>query len=142
MGIFAKSLPQIDNMRVTRLQEKVLDYAFTVKWVAGKENVIADTLTCAPAPSSAGAMALPVNACVIAPQRTLCHIIESAKACLAYTKIAEQFKQGRELANLPCNHPYRKLKNVWVTVLMTDNGIIMIDGSRIYIPSGASKEIL
>ena len=35
-----------------------------------------------------------------------------------------------------------KLKHVWETVSMTDDGIIMIDGSRIYIPSGARKDIL
>ena len=34
IGIFAKQMPQIDNTRITRLHEKVLDYPFEVK-VAG-----------------------------------------------------------------------------------------------------------
>ena len=45
IGIFAKLLPQIDNARITRLQEKVSNRPFEVKWLAGKDNVIADTLS-------------------------------------------------------------------------------------------------
>ena len=45
IGIFAKSLPQIDNTRFARLREKIIDYSFDVKWVAGKDNIIADALS-------------------------------------------------------------------------------------------------
>ena len=33
VGIFAKALPQIDNTRITRLREKVMDCPFEVKWL-------------------------------------------------------------------------------------------------------------
>ena len=45
VGIFQKTLPQIDNARITRLREKISDYAFNVKWVVGKDNFIADALS-------------------------------------------------------------------------------------------------
>ena len=49
IGIFAKNLPQIDNARITRLCKKILDRLFGVKWMAGKDNVIVDALSRAPA---------------------------------------------------------------------------------------------
>ena len=45
MGIFAKNMPQIENARIARLREKVLHQSFEVKWMAGKENIIADALS-------------------------------------------------------------------------------------------------
>ena len=71
IGIFAKSLPQIDNARITRLREKVSDRPFEVRWLAGKVNVIADALSRAPASTTEGSTSLPVNSCVIASQSTI-----------------------------------------------------------------------
>ena len=45
IGILAKLLPQIDNTRITSLREKVSNRPFKAKWLAGKDNVIADTLS-------------------------------------------------------------------------------------------------
>ena len=67
IGIFAKPMPQIDNTRITRLREKILDRPFEVKWMAGKENVIVDALSRAPATSTEGSTAVPMSSCVIAP---------------------------------------------------------------------------
>ena len=138
VGIFAKPMQQIDNTRITRLRERVMDYAFQVKWMAGKENVIADALSRAPAPTTEGATAIPINTCVIAPQDTIENIVKSARECSAYAQIVEAFKRGRRMINIPSDHPAKHLKGVWDDVSLTDDGIIMV-GSKIYIPQGARQ---
>ena len=68
VGIFAKALPQIDNARITRLREKISDRPFEVKWMAGKDNVIADALSRAPpATSTTNSTSYPVSSCIVAP---------------------------------------------------------------------------
>ena len=67
IGIFAKNFNQIENKRVVRLREKILDHPFEIKWIAGKENVIADALSRAPAKTTDDSTSLPISACVLAP---------------------------------------------------------------------------
>ena len=45
VGVFAKSLAAVDNPRLVRIREKTSPYSFDVKWLAGKQNVIADALS-------------------------------------------------------------------------------------------------
>ena len=45
VGIFDKCLHQLDNLRLTRMREKLIVYSFTVKWVEGKTHYIADALS-------------------------------------------------------------------------------------------------
>ena len=61
VGIFHKTMPQIENTRITRLREKILDHPFEVKWMAEKDNLIADALSRAPASSTEGSTAVPIN---------------------------------------------------------------------------------
>ena len=94
VGIFAKPMPQIDNARITRLREKILDLPFDVKWMAGKDNVIADALSHAPAPTTDGSTSLPVSSCVVAPNTMLASIIECCQTYPAYKQIVCAFQQG------------------------------------------------
>ena len=110
--------------------------------MAGKENVIADALSRAPAATSEDATAMPINACLTAPQGALQHIVSEAQTCHSYKLIIEAFQQGKDVNNLPSDHPARKLKNVWHQISLSDEGIIMVDGDKIYLPKNARKETL
>ena len=140
VGIFAKSLPQIDNARITRLREKVSDKPFEVKWVAGKDNVIADALSRAPAPTTEGSTSLPVNSCVLASQSTLSQLFDGCKTNQAYQQIVHAFQQGTQLANLPVDHPARRLKQVWEKISLTNEGVLIVDGSKLYLPPGHPRK--
>ena len=69
-------------------------------------------------------------------------IIESANGCQAYAKISEALRQGRKLAELPNDHPTRRLKNVWHQLLRTEDGVLMVDRDKIYMPADARKDTL
>ena len=142
VGIFGKCMTQLDNSRVIRLREKVQDYAFDVKWTAGKENVIADALSRAPAASTDGATSMPVRACIAAPKDIKASLAQGAEQSEAYTMIREAFKQNRRLADLPCDHPARRLKQVWDKISMTDEGILTVDGDKIYLPPSVRQTTL
>ena len=140
VGIFAKSMPQIDNARITRLREKVSHQPFSVKWMAGKENIIADALSRAPGPSSMDSTA--IRSCIAAPESTLNNILRNCQSDSAYRQIVEAFKQERRLADLPESHPARRLKKVWHRLSLEEDGIIVVDGDKLYLPPGSRKDAL
>ena len=45
VGIFNKALHTLNNQRLIRIREKLLDFSFTVSWVPGKTHYIADALS-------------------------------------------------------------------------------------------------
>ena len=42
----------------------------------------------------------------------------------------------------PCDHPARRLKRIWDQISITDEGIIMVDGDKIYMPLGTRKHTM
>ena len=48
IGMWAKSLPDIANVRLQRFKEKLTGYNFKIEWREGKTNEIADALSRAP----------------------------------------------------------------------------------------------
>ena len=144
VGIFAKNMPHIDNARITRLLEKVLDHPFEVKWMAGKGNVIADALSSAPASKTddSTSLELPVKACIVAPQTMLAKIVECCQTDQTYKQIIDFFRQGKVLTSLLTDHPARRLKQVWDRISLSNDGILIVDGNKLYVPPGARKDIL
>ena len=45
IGIFQKSMCDLDNPRLKRMRENIMEYTPEVKWVPGKIDYIADTLS-------------------------------------------------------------------------------------------------
>ena len=48
VGIFQKSICDLDNPRLMRMREKIMEYTPEVKWVPGKTHYIADALSRSP----------------------------------------------------------------------------------------------
>ena len=140
VGIFSKTLPQIENPRIARLREKIQDHPFKVQWVAGKDNVIADALSRAQAPTTAEATALPIFACVLAPAALLQDIRDDQDT--AYKEIGAAFRRGSRCIDLPGDHPARQLKQIWDRLSLSDDGILVVDSSRLYLPPKARPAAL
>ena len=84
-----------------------------------------------------GATAYPIHACILAPMSKLNHIRDCAAMCSNYVVITAAFKGGKLLQDLPPDHPARRIKDVWHRLSLTDDNILMVDGTRIYIPLAA-----
>ena len=48
VGVFRKQLSLLENARLMRMKEKIQEFTFKVKWVQGKMQYIADTLSRSP----------------------------------------------------------------------------------------------
>ena len=142
LGIFNKSLVQIENSRIVKIREKVIDYNFTITWLAGKTNLIADALSRAPVTPSSGNKHLPINACIMGPTESVQEMATMAQKCEVYQSIVTALKEGKKLMNLPPQHPARMLKDVWNQLSISEPGLIVLDASRIFVPKEARMSIL
>ena len=94
--------------------------------MAGKDNIIADALSRAPASTTDNSTSLPVKSCVVAPQATLTTIINCCHTDPSYQQIVDAFQQGKILADLPTDHPARRLKQVWDRISLSEDGILIV----------------
>ena len=142
IGIFAKNLNQIDNKRIVRLREKIMDHPLEVKWVAGKDNIIADALSRAPAPTTDNTKSLPIKTCIAASQPALTQMVQCCQTDTSYRQIVDAFKQDKKLADLPPDHPACRMKQVWDRLSITDEGVLIVDENKLYLPPGSRKKVL
>ena len=146
LGIFSKSLSEIDNPRLVRFREKIIGYPFTLNWVAGRINVIADALSRSPQQQTVSdtkpIRQASINACFLAPIRTKTSILKAIETCSSYSSIVKAFSDGKALQDLPLDHPARRLKPVWHELSLSEEGLLIIGGKRLYIPIAARAIIL
>ena len=142
VGIFKKLLPQIYNSRIVRLCEKILDYSFEVQWLPGKHNIIANALSRAPALTTEGWTFLPLYSCIIAPASTMELLRSSAETCPAYKATRMAFQAGTSQLDLHPDHQAKQIKDVWHSLSLAEDGILMVNGNRIYVPPRSTEDNL
>lgn len=137
-----KDLSAIDNPRMQRILEKMAPYNFTVDWNSGKSHCIPDALSRSP---------------INKPEHTdiICNIIH-ASSDPATTKIITAIKEDSfcqllstailsksytDVKKLPIGSPIRFYLRYWDRLSISD-GLILLDGKRIYIPSSLRSNIL
>ena len=142
MGVFSKSLTQLDNHHLTRIREKVMDFNFDIVWRPGKENVIADALSCSSTGGAGrGEKAIPVFASILAPWASIGLLTKCARRCTSYRTIREAITAKQNLATMPRDHPALLLCSVWNNVSVAEDELIIVDGNRIFVPIDARREI-
>ena len=84
-----------------------MDYNFTIKWQAGKMNLIADALSRSPGPSTDGGdePVLQVRACFLAPKAISDTIINAANSCQSYQAIREAIRTHLMPNEIPMRPP-------------------------------------
>ena len=61
-------------------------------------------------------------------------IIELANSCPTYFKIKEALSNDKHPASLPPDHPARCLNNVWHELSVSEEGLLILSGTRVFIP--------
>ena len=67
---------------------------------------------------------------------------EAAASCPTYREIFVAFKCGKDPTRLPDNHPARQLLSVWGELSALDEGLLCVDGKRIFVPLSCRRMIL
>ena len=154
-GLFLKRLGDIENTRLQRLREKVLHYDFTVHWLPGKNNVVADVLSRnpvfkpSPEEDEESKLLQTVNICALR------HIAQRVPD-LAFDKMESEARADREYSRLVGNvisyEPginedvwggYPSLfKPVFGDLALTTRGSLVMYHERLIPPKSMQKELV
>ena len=149
-GVWAKELPDIENIRLRRYRERLTGYNFDLSWREGKTNHIADALSRAPVfPANETENDDFVDVCHAIstlqkePDPILAPMIKAAKNDTDYQMIIQALGKIKDPKSLPLTHPGRQLNSVWSQLSVDDSlGLIILNGNRIFVPKSQRKGIL
>ena len=143
--INGKDLDAVNNTRLQRILSKLLGYTYTVEYVPGKLNMIADALSRAPVfqPDEEDRQDVLVQTLKVeAEDPQLQNLIKVADSCPEYKEIKEAVIAKKNLNMLPDNHPARQFRNQWKAISFeVDFGLLTFHG-RIVVPREARKHVL
>ena len=149
-GVFAKELPDVQNVRLRRYRERLTGYTFKIEWREGKTNEMADALSRAPVfPANESNSADFVDICYAIStlkqepsDPILAPMLDAAKVDTDYQLIIQALSKIKDPKSLPNAHPGRQLSSVWSQLSVDQTGLIVVDGRKIYVPSGHRKTLL
>ena len=166
-GVFRKDLSQIENVRLRRFRENLGEFNFTVKWMAGKFNVIADCLSRYPvspadAPEDSTGRDLPESTvCVCKVLRDsdtgkkkkknkdplLEPMLTAAKLDSEYQEMLKGVRETIRIKDLHDpkqgkTHPVGKIAQVWDDVSIHAVGLLVVDSQRIIVPENYRQTIV
>ena len=125
--IFSKSLEDI------RLREKLMAYNFSICWLQGKQNVIADALSWNlvdhPKPYS-------VNSYIVGDYNLTKEIKRNAWECINYRLIVDALKRNKSPNVFSNGHLTKIVQDIWQLLSLSDANLIILDGS----PSSSRKK--
>lgn len=157
LGIVKGSnLDAIDNPRIQRIIEKLSPYVFTMEWVKGKMHCIADALSRAPVGKPEEDLDIPIRSIVVScisvidnnnePTQTISRttglLRKMAYEDESYSQLYNAVRNGRSIEQLPVDHPGHLYRKEWDYLSVDGNGLVLLDSSRIIVPTKARKLIL
>ena len=134
------------NVRILRIREKVANFSFEVTWQPGKVHCIADALSRAPvfAPSKQDGSDTTEDATVRKIMEDSPHLADLLEAAEKDEEYQEQLRavQTGQLLELSLTSPAQNLRSMWDQLSVLDDSLIVVDGSRIFVPLQARKALL
>ena len=145
VSVLKKYLDDTMNSRILKIREKLACFNFDGSWVPGKQHNIADALSRAP-------VFLPVEESeededevkvhvrmVLGSDLRLAKLAKIASEDPEYSQILAVLKSGLSLSSLDKSHPAYMLKSVWSNLSTLDDALIILDGTRIFLPRAGKK---
>ena len=145
LGIFAKPLTDVTNGRLLRFREKLAPYSFAIRWLPGKDNLVADALSRAPVFSPAESDREAVVAAVAAfaaDDPALQPMYDAARADPDYASIVAAVVADKACAQLPPLHAGRAFRAVWNDLSVHEDTLLVYAGDRIVVPAAQRAHVL
>ena len=141
--VFCKGMSDTLNVRILRIRERLANFSFVVKWQAGKIHCIADALSRAPVfePDNGEANEDIHVRLTVSEHPQFATLREAAGNDQEYQEQIDAIHKG-EYRQLPISHPARQLEGLWDQLSVLDHCLILLNGSRIYVPRQARKQLL
>ena len=140
--INGKNVDAINNPRLQRILSKLLGYTFTVEYVPGKLNFIADALSRAPVFQPEEEDHQDVLVQTIKAEENdlqLQKLIDAATSCAEYQKVKEAVVSKVNLSDLPDAHPVKQFRQQWNALSCEASlGLLTFHG-RIVVPLRSQK---
>ena len=141
VGIFAKSLQDLDNKRLTRYREKLVDYSFKVTWCPGKDHLIADALSRAPVwPGEPEPEEIILRAVSVDPALTF--MFEAAREDQHYQELVFALKAGMKPSSVFLSPYVGVWESLSILTKEKEASLVVFDGFRIVVPQSIRGEIL
>ena len=148
VGIFRKQLSMLENNRLMRMREKIIEFTFEVKWVEGKTHYIADALSRAPVftpEEEEFTIDCAITHCRQVKERSeIMHTFAGLQQ-EEYTQLIEATLQGKEFSKLPLTQPARAYKSIADRISVSTTGttdVAMLDRTIIIVPPNAIQSIM
>ena len=148
LGIMnGKNLDAINNTRIQRLMSKLLGYCYTIEWIPGKKQTIADALSRSPVfdpeeEEAADVLLRHVTCAEANPDLAISELSKAASDDLAYQEIMEAIKEEKFLKDLNSDHPGHIYKSIWDSLGIDDRYGLLTFHDRIVVPRSERKNIL
>ncbi len=143
IGTWKKEIPDIQNVRLRRYREKTQEYSFDLAWREGKLNLMADALSRAPVfPAKEEEATGEVCNHTLTSDPILDKLVNEANNCKIYQQIKKAVTEIKNPKTLPSTHPGRQLNSVWSDLSIQEDGLIIVEGTKIFVPEACQKELL
>ena len=138
VGVFKKALQDIDNLRLARMREKLVDFNFTVEWKEGKTHLIADALSRAPAsPPMSQINTISINNITV-DNPTLKSLADIATKDKHYQFLIKKWQSGEDIKREKMLSAYA---GIWSQISLID-GFLVLNNKQIIVPESARKDVL
>ena len=147
VGLHSKPLDKMETKRLMKMMEKLSSFTYTVSYINGVRNEIADCLSRYPRPEKAEEEIDVINSLQAINEAnysqmplTIHDIKKAASDDQDYQSLVKAIKDGIRPRNLPPQHAGRMYKSDW-HMLGTDDNLVTMD-DRILVPRQARKDLL
>ena len=144
LGIFNKNLDDLDNPRLQRMREKVMGFNFDIEWIAGKSNLIADTLSRNPKfTNNTNETCSLSHCCIIEKQFIPFNLkIMAENANESYKSLVSSIKNSDK--TIPNTNIARQFQKDFHKLSISNeiDNLILINSSKIVIPDNYINQIV
>ena len=157
LGVLKRDLKDVQNMRLHRFREKINHLNFFVTYMAGKANIVADSLSRAPLegtfadnepPSHEDIVRRTTNGSmsIARSDPTFASIFKEAEKDEEYKRVIKAFQDGITEEHLSDINPLAAaMKKIWGEISLIDgekHPLMLVNGTRVVLPKSEIARII